>query len=136
MRFLALLLFALSLTACGQPPSEIQILNTSLRMPAPGQTTGAVYMTISNPGAADTLLEVKTDSAVKVEMHTTLNENGVMKMRRLDKIPIGAKESVELKSGGMHLMLFGMTVTPSMNTVPLTLVFENAGVVEVSVSLP
>ena len=36
------------------------------------------------------------------------HRDGMMKMRRVDEVVIAAHSSVALKSGGTHLMLFGV----------------------------
>ncbi|MEQ8266048.1 MAG: copper chaperone PCu(A)C [Parvibaculum sp.] len=96
--------------------------------------TGAAYLVIENRGTADdTLLEVRSGAAEKVEIHTMTMDGMVMKMRRLDALPIEAGETVRLAPGGFHLMLMGLgePLTEGMS-IPLTLVFEKAGDVEIS----
>lgn len=97
-------------------------------------TTGAAYLTIENNGdAADTLLEVRSDAAARVELHTMAMDGMVMKMRRLDTLPIEAGETVSLAPGGLHIMLIRLREPLSEGmSVPLTLVFEKAGSLEVS----
>lgn len=96
--------------------------------------TGAVYLTIENKGdAADTLLEVRSAAAAKVELHTMTMDGMVMKMRRLGALPIEAGETVSLAPGGLHIMLIRLKEPLGEGmSVPLTLVFEKAGSVEVS----
>ncbi|MFP4277841.1 MAG: copper chaperone PCu(A)C [Wenzhouxiangella sp.] len=40
-----------------------------------------------------------------VEIHTMIMDDGVMRMRRLDELVIEPGEQVELRPGGLHLML-------------------------------
>lgn len=97
-------------------------------------TTGAAYLVIENRGATgDTLLEVRSGAAEKVEIHTMTMDGMVMKMRRLDALPIEAGETVRLAPGGYHLMLMGLgePLAEGMS-IPLILVFEKAGDVEIS----
>ena len=60
-------------------------------------------------------------------------DNGVMKMRELKsglEIPPGA--TVELKPGGFHIMFMGLKAPFAKDKkVPLTLVFEKAGSIDV-----
>jgi copper(I)-binding protein len=94
-----------------------------------GGANGAVYVTIRNGGAApDALVSARTDAARTVELHETVNEGGVMKMRPLPKFEVVAGGAVEMKPGGHHLMLLGLTrdLHPG-DTVSVTLTFEKAG---------
>lgn len=96
-------------------------------------TTGAGYMTVKNSGTdADRLIAVETSGAAKAEIHQSINENGVAKMRPVAGIEIPAGGSVELKSGGYHLMLIGLKepLAEGMR-VPATLTFEKAGKIDI-----
>ena len=61
-------------------------------------------------------------------------DGGVMKMRAIPAIDIKAGAKVELKPGGYHVMLMELK-QPLKNgdRFPLTLTFEKAGKIEVSV---
>lgn len=98
--------------------------------------TGAVYVTISNTGKeTDALVSVATDAAQTAEVHETKNEGGVMKMRPVSKLSLPAGGKIEMKPGGYHLMLVGLTrdLKPG-DTVHVTLKFERGG--EVPVDAP
>ena len=93
---------------------------------------GAVFLTISNKGEADKLVGASSPLTGRVELHTHTMDNGVMKMRQIDVIDIAAKSTTELKSGGLHIMMFGIEQLPEKGSmVPLTLNFERAGSVEI-----
>ena len=103
----------------------------------PGQPVGGGYLMVENTGAEpDKLVSVSSSVSPDVQIHEMKMEGDVMKMRRLAEgleIPAGGK--VELKPGGFHLMF--MTVPEPFKeggTVKVTLRFEKAG--EVEVSLP
>lgn len=107
--------------------------------PSPGDAKqGAVYLSVKNKGKADdTLVAVKTSVSQNAELHTTLQDEGVMKMRKVEgglKIPAG--ETVKLAPGGLHIMLTDVAgkIEPGAKF-PLTLVFEKAGEIEVSVQV-
>lgn len=94
-----------------------------------GTGTGAVYVTLSNSGAqADALVSASTDAARTVELHETRQEGGVMKMRPVKTIPVPAGGTTELKPGGYHIMLMGLThdLKPG-DKVAVTLEFEHGG---------
>lgn len=99
--------------------------------------SGVVYLTIKNTGSTDDkLVAAATPIAAKAELHTEVNDNGVMKMRPLGSIEIKAGGQTELKPGGMHLMLLGLKhPLREGQSFPLTLTFEKAGKVELTVSV-
>lgn len=148
VRILLFTLAVLLLSACGANPvpsaqptgSGLQISGSWARVVAADMNmsgtasptvvpTGAIYMTITGGGTADRLLKAESDAAANVEMHSVTSENGMMQMRPMSDIPIPANGSVELKPGGMHIMLIGVKpdVKPG-GTISLKLTFEKAGV--------
>lgn len=96
---------------------------------------GAAYMTLVNKGTApDRLLSVSTPAARKAEIHIHTMEGGMMKMRPMDHIDIEPGDPSVLQPGGTHVMLIGLK-EPLVEgkSFPLTLNFERAGAVEVTV---
>jgi copper(I)-binding protein len=87
--------------------------------PVPGRPS-AGYLTITGGGAPDKLVGV-TSPGLRIELHSMTMDGGVMKMAKLDSLPVPAGAKVALASGGNHLMIFGLTGTPK--TLPLTLLF-------------
>jgi copper(I)-binding protein len=105
--------------------------------PGPMGGTGAAFLTIANSSDfADRLVGAKTAAAKTVEIHEMRNEGDVMKMAPLDdglEIPAGA--TVELKPGGFHIMMIGLTKNlKAGESFELTLTFEQAG--EVALTVP
>lgn len=91
--------------------------------------TGAIYVTISNTGKeADALLSVSTDAAQSAELHEVKHEGGMMKMRPVEKIGLPAGGKIDMKPGGYHVMLLGLTrdLKPG-DKVAVTLKFEHGG---------
>ena len=100
--------------------------------------TGGGFLTITNKGAtADRLIAVSTPVAEQAQVHEMKMDGNVMRMRALDgglEIPPGA--TVTLAPGGLHLMLMGLRKPLVRDTlVPLTLVFEKAGSIEIELSV-
>jgi copper(I)-binding protein len=97
----------------------------------------AAYMKIHNLGTdADTLRGASSPKAARVEIHETeMTDQGVMKMRPLgDGLTLPAGETATLKPGGTHIMVMGLDSALAKGaTLPLTLEFEKAGQVELSV---
>ncbi len=72
------------------------------------QLNSILYMQITNHGSDAALVSASTDAAKIVELHTHENDNGVMRMRRIDKIDLPAGRAIMLKPGGMHVMFIGL----------------------------
>lgn len=93
--------------------------------------SGAVFFTVMNHAAEDDrLIDVKSDVAQKVELHTHKDDgNGVMQMLHVTEgfvIPAGGSHA--LARGGDHVMLMGLTrELNDGDVVVITLVFEKAG---------
>jgi copper(I)-binding protein len=100
-------------------------------------TTGAAYLNISNRGTEpDRLLALSTPVAEKAELHESKMDNGVMKMRPLGPITIAPGQSAVLKPGADHVMLIGLKQPlKAGQKFPLTLKFEKAGDVQVTVQV-
>jgi copper(I)-binding protein len=106
----------------------------------PGTSNGAAYFaTLENTGSVgDRLLRVTTPVAARVELHTmAVDPQGVMRMREIDGIALAPRAKVEMRPGsGIHLMLIGLKEPLKAGTsFPITLVFERAGKVDVSVTV-
>ncbi|WP_025036577.1 copper chaperone PCu(A)C [Bradyrhizobium sp. DOA9] len=103
-----------------------------------GAKVAGGYLTIENKGsAADRLVSVSADIAGKAEIHEMAMDNGVMKMRALDKgLAIDPGKTVKLAPGGNHLMLQELKGPFKQgDKVPVTLQFEKAGKVAVSLDV-
>ncbi len=85
----------------------------------------AVFMTLKNAGAADhAVVSASSEAAKVVELHTHTNDDGVMRMRKIDQISVAAGGSTVLEPGGLHVMLLGLTRTLSAGeTVEVALAF-------------
>lgn len=97
--------------------------------------TGAAYVTVSNRGSEPgRLVAAATPVAERAELHTHLTEDGVMKMRPVDAVEIAPGQRAVFAPGGLHIMLFGLTVPlKEGDRFPLTLTFEKGGSVTVDV---
>ncbi|MFN3374522.1 MAG: copper chaperone PCu(A)C [Chloroflexus sp.] len=70
----------------------------------------AAYMVLENKGStADAIVKAESDVAKTVELHNVIMENNVMQMRPVEAIEVPANGQVELKPGGFHVMLIGLT---------------------------
>lgn len=94
--------------------------------------TGGGYVTIANNGDTDdALIDARADFP-KVQVHESYEEDGVARMRHVERIALPAGETVELAPGGYHVMFMGLPgPLKAGDEVPVTLVFEKAGEIEV-----
>jgi copper(I)-binding protein len=103
-----------------------------------GAKVAGGYLTIENKGTApDRLVAVSSEIAGKADVHEMAMDNGVMKMRALDKgLAIEPGKTVKLAPGGYHLMLQELKGPLKQgDKVPVTLEFEKAGKVAVSLDV-
>jgi periplasmic copper chaperone A len=96
---------------------------------APAGHEGAVYLTITDGGAApDTLTGVTTPVAAEAAVHQSIEDHGVMKMRPVGPLPIEPGRPVTLAPGGYHIMLSGLKQSLKQgDSFPITLSFAKAG---------
>jgi copper(I)-binding protein len=114
----------------------LTIQNAWARASAGGATTGAAYLTVTGGARADDLVAASTPVAATAEVHQTLTENAVMKMRPMPDLPIPAGQGVTLAPGGTHIMLMGLNQPlVAGESFPLTLTFAHAGQVIVDVKV-
>jgi copper(I)-binding protein len=115
---------------------DIRIANPWTRA-AGANANGAGFMTLSNTGSQpDRLLAAASPIARVVELHTHVREGEVMRMRPVRDIPLPAGQTVELRPGGLHIMLIGLNAPLQQGArVPLTLRFERAGEVQVELAV-
>ena len=127
-------LLATTLSVLALPSYAADTAETALRIHAPyvrlappGAAATGAFMRIENAGATDRqLIKAESPAAKTVELHTHLNEGGMMKMRAVPFIAIKAGGQTELKPGSYHVMLIGMQQPlKDGDTVSLTLSFDD-----------
>lgn len=104
-----------------------------------GAVTGAFMQIRNTTDRADVLLSASSEVAAEVQIHETSMQGGVMSMAEVSGVEIPAAGMAELKPGGYHIMLIGLTQELKVgDTVTLVLTFENAGeiTVQAPVSMP
>jgi periplasmic copper chaperone A len=134
---LALLLAAGGARAHETKQGDLLIDHPWARPTAGPVKNGAAYLRIVNSGAkADKLLGAATPAAKRAELHTHEHVDGVMRMRQVKSVEVPAKGEVAFKPGGLHVMLFDLEKPLHEGFgFPLTLTFEKAGKVEVTVQI-
>ncbi|MDR5171150.1 copper chaperone PCu(A)C [Methylobacillus sp. Pita2] len=118
-------LLSLLLLCSLQAQAGVTVVEPWVRTTAPGQKVAAGYVRIvSDKDVA--LVSANSSFADKVEVHEMQMDDGIMRMRPLKQLELKANTPVELKPGGLHLMLVGIkNAVKAGDAIPLTLVFED-----------
>ena len=105
------ILLAVLVGVLGAPASaQVQVYGPMVRMVPPGQPISVAFMTLHNHGMDEKILvKVHSDAAGAAELHNHIMADGMMKMRRIDTIVVPGHGQVELKPGGLHIMLIGLS---------------------------
>ena len=124
-----LLLLISTLAVAAPAAAQIRIENGWARATPPGAKIAAGYMTIRNAAATpDKLVAASSPAAQSVQMHVTVKDGDIFRMREAKGYEIPARGGFELKPGGAHLMLVNIKAPFKDGAkVPLTLRFERAG---------
>ncbi|MDY3246103.1 copper chaperone PCu(A)C [Campylobacter sp.] len=89
--------------------ADIEIEGAYARASIPNVSNSAAFFVIKNNSDKDiAITSANSDIAEKNELHTHIKENKMMKMIKIEKLVVPAKSSLELKSGGDHVMLMGL----------------------------
>ena len=132
-------LLAVPLLAGTAAPAQGPAMHVSgwARATVPGQTGSAAYLLIHNgERTADRLVAVTTPAAAKASVHLTTTAGGVVRMRAAGAVPVGAGQMVEMKPGGLHVMLTGLKSPLRVGQqLPLTLRFARGGTVRLAVPI-
>ncbi len=115
----------------------IMVQDPYVRTSRPNAPTAAAFMVLMNhTDTDDRLIGVRSEIARKVELHTHIDQGGgLMQMTQIEEgIALPAGEMHALARGGDHVMLMGLNRSLAQDDdVTITLVFEQAGEVVVSV---
>lgn len=119
-------------TASSDPSAPAVRVEDARARVTPAQV-GAVYFTlVSSAERDDRLLSVESSNARRVELHEVIQQGDMVRMQhRPEGFVVPARGRLELEPGGRHLMLYDVPVSTSR--VDLTLRFERAGAVRLSV---
>jgi copper(I)-binding protein len=125
--FLTLGIILLAATA----QAEVQVNNAWARTTPPSVHNGAIYFELKNIGAVeDILLSAHSPASKLTEIHNTVADptSGVMRMQKVERLPISPNGGINFAPGGYHVMLIGLTEPLKEELeIPLTLTFEKQG---------
>ena len=111
----ALGLATIALAGCGEEPPAadqgpeapegVKVSDGRLVLPAVAGNPGVVYFTIENGGQKNLMIRaVSVEGAKSTTMHQMGTWNKQPSMDELFQIPVPPGETVEFKSGGLHIM--------------------------------
>lgn len=137
-RLLAALLVAGGATYAEAAPITVGAITVShawARATPLGAKTGVIYLILANVGSSDDqLVGAVTPVAESAQVHSSMNDGGVMKMSEVVNLDLPPGGTVALEPSATHLMLVNLTrrLTEG-DRFPLMLTFQNAGKIEVEV---
>lgn len=141
-RIAALLLATLLLAAvAGAEERQEEGKKTSLQVEGyaretpPGVKMSAAYLTLHNHGTSVRRLlavELPGQGQASADLHTTVEEDGISRMRPLELLEVPAGGHLRMAPGGVHLMLHGVRLRAG-DQLPLRLRFADGQVIEISV---
>ena len=125
--------FGLLLGACGSDGPPLVAQDVVVKPPMPGMQMTAGYLTLrNNSDDAITIDRVTSPQFGRVEMHETVIEDGVSRMKALPEVMLAPGAVVEFEPGGKHLML----MRPGDDLTVVELAFHSGEVLLLTVSVP
>ncbi len=122
----ALALAAFGFVVVAPAWSQVTVTDAWVRGTVPSQTVTGAFMKLHSAKDA-AVVSAESPAAGTVEMHEMRMENDVARMRHIDRLPLSAGETVELRPGGYHLMLIDLKqALKTGDRVPLTLKIEQS----------
>jgi periplasmic copper chaperone A len=107
---------------------DIAISEPRMRLPPPGSSQTAAYLTLTNNGnKADRLVGATSSQIGKIELHAHVKSaDGLMGMRALNAIDVPAHTTIPLSPGGLHLMAKDVAAGLDIgDTVAITVTFAS-----------
>ena len=120
-----LLGLSLFLSACGQA-KLLYVDQAWVRLSANDETPSAGYFTVHGGEEDVRLLSVISPAVLRVEMHESVEKDGLMSMEPVKAVDIPARTDVAFGPGGKHLMIWGINPgAKAQGKLPLTFIFSN-----------
>jgi periplasmic copper chaperone A len=105
--------------------AQVTVTEAWVRGTVPGQRATGAFMTLASTQPV-TLVAVRSPIATSAEIHEMKMDGGVMKMRAVERVPLGPNAPLKLDPGGYHLMLVGLAKPVAEgDKVAITLTFED-----------
>lgn len=105
----AISILFLLLSTISYAKSNIEIKNATIKLNPPGSTNSIMFAEIINHGDIDKkVLKVTGPVSDDFEMHEMAMDNNQMTMRKVESIVLKRKSTTQLKTGGLHIMIFNL----------------------------
>jgi len=121
--------------ALAQAPT-VEVSDAWARATTSMARAGGVFLTMKATGGSDRVVSASSPVADRVELHETIRDGNVMRMREVPELRVQQSEPTVLKPGGLHIMLMGLKQQLNRgDSFPLTITFEKAPAVTVTVTV-
>ena len=109
--------------------SPLVLVEDAWVRPADAGMNSAIYLTLLNEGGeADRLLGGETPAAVQLQIHQSRLDDGIMRMRQVEAVDLPRGQEVEMKPGGLHIMLVELKESLAEGgSITLLLRFQRSG---------
>lgn len=121
--------------SASQVAGKVSVSEPYVVPPFPGRDVAAGFFKLTNTGGNDRLVSASSPDSRAVEIHTHIEDDGVMRMRRIEGVAIGAGKTVSFEQGGYHLMLFGVNLKEGQNEIDVTLNYDSTAPVTLTVPI-
>ncbi|WP_283131759.1 copper chaperone PCu(A)C [Enterovibrio norvegicus] len=107
--------------------ANVDLHDAYARAMPPSAPNSAAFMTLENTTSNNiSLISATSPAAGKVELHSHVMHDGLMKMRQVKEIEVPANGKVVLEPGGLHVMFFDLaSPMKEGNEVLLSLTFSD-----------
>ncbi len=130
---LLIILTPLILLACDTQAPALSVSGLRVTAPVPGSGISAAYFSLQNPSDVPIRISrVSSPHFASVEIHETVLDAGIARMRRVDELLVGPGERIDFSAGGLHLMLSDLVKSPQS----VTLEFYADGALVLAVTAP
>ena len=109
--------------------AQLEISDAWIRDMPPSVPVRAGYLSIHNPGPGPMkILAIESEAFERVEIHQTVEQDGMIRMERVPELDIAADSKVQFAPGGLHLMLIRPVepIKPGM-IIQINLTFDDGG---------
>lgn len=125
--------FVLLCSASFSVMANVVLTDGQVRAMPPSVPNTAAYLTLENHGPAINLIAVDADFVKEAQLHTVIEEGGMVKMRQVESFPIPQHGKLTLSESGQHIMLLGLKQPlVAGKPVQLTLKFDDGSQLPVS----
>lgn len=126
-RLLAAFLVGITMLLSACAPAKVLYVDQAwVKLSANDEAPSAGYFTVHGGEEEVRLLSVISPAVLRVEMHESIERDGVMSMQTVNGATIPARTDVTFGPGGAHLMIWGINPgIKQQGKLPLTFIFSN-----------